>query len=186
MRRFVRLRTVKLIDPSTGILSRHNHSSYSLHNKGGPFHSRQPCSMCVVPDNARKWHPMLAICFHAFSGDRPHGLIKIHLSHKASRTSPDRVAVSTRNSKANFIDGQGSVPRIVSTAPPTLPCGSVTIGYAAITLRPVGFERCKGGNGLSVHHSRITSKPSNTGSAEMKGSSRARACAASIRSNGSR
>ena len=83
--------------------------------------------------------------------DRSAGMVQIPESrstsrHSDSRTSPDRHAVRTRNSKAALVPGQAPLFRTVSIAAATSPCGNAAKcrvdrpfrGRAASSVAPAG------------------------------------------------
>ena len=77
--------------------------------------------------------PVLALRLHPRHRDRPHRAGRSISSHVASRTSPDRAAVSTRNSNASLTAACAEPFRTVSMPAATPLCGnacrSVTMSF---------------------------------------------------------
>ena len=62
-------------------------------------------------------------------------------SHVASRTSPDRAAVNTRNSKASFVPVQARDARTTATASATSSYGSAVMCRTTFCCRPSAWPR---------------------------------------------
>ena len=73
---------------------------------------------------AAQRNPVLALHLHPRGRNRPHAAGKVDLTHSASRTSPQRAAVSTRNSNARLAPGNLGEDRTISTAAATSWWGS--------------------------------------------------------------
>ena len=69
-------------------------------------------------------HPVLPLHLHPRGRDGPHVFRRVHLVPRASRTRPDRAAVSTRNSNASMTAGFAPDARTVASAAATSRCGN--------------------------------------------------------------
>ena len=136
---------------------------------GGRVDAKPPRLLQDLNRSAAQRYTVLACGLHPRGRNRPNHRIQVDLlpcrQPHLSRTFAERVAVSTRNSKASFTPAQAVEAHTAATAPATSPCGSAR-------RCSVGTGRFGNAAAIARRRSRPTSTRFSDGGAWMRGTSR--------------